>query len=111
MYKVPTLRRPFCFVTSQIMHATSRNVIAYITHSEPDTKVHRSRDGEVITRLTRGSRNFEMADTVVQDIVDVQPEVEMNQTDGSYVTEFQDQSASNGAEAQETVIQGARCTV
>ena len=30
--KSPTLRRPFCFVKSQIMHATSRNVIADITH-------------------------------------------------------------------------------
>jgi len=49
-----------------------------------------------------------MADTVVQGIVDVQPEVDMSQTDVNY-TEYQDQGTSNGAEAQETTLQGARC--
>jgi len=45
---------------------------------------------------------------VVQDLVDVQPEVDMSQTDVSY-TEYQEQGASNGAEAQETTLQGAQC--
>jgi len=47
-----------------------------------------------------------MAETV-PGIGDVQPVVDMSQSD-TY-TEFQDQSASNGAEAQDTPIQGAQC--
>lgn len=49
-----------------------------------------------------------MAETV-PGIGDVQPVVDMSQSD-TY-TEFQDQSASNGAEAQDTPIQGAQCAV